>query len=241
MQATLTWIDLTAGDRDRMRRVLDLFNEQGTLDEMGLGSLRDALSDTLFPGTSYIHTRLRYVLFIPWLYQRLEHRRTRAADVARAARRAEIELIGPLEESPNPEGIIGVRARQTLARLPSSVYWSALTRWGIFIGEQSQAWYHAHFDTLVDGRGATGRADDPGVVWSREPHWHPRLPEPPGGFPWEASFALTGGGGGLPARPPRGTVREHPPRVAGPQGIRRAGEADLGRPRGLERPGRHSR
>ena len=48
-----------------MRRVLDLFNEQGTLDEMKLGSLRDALSDTLFPGTSYIHTRLRYVLTGP--------------------------------------------------------------------------------------------------------------------------------------------------------------------------------
>ena len=192
MQATLTWIDLTAGDRDRMRRVLDLFNEQGTLDEMGLGSLRDALSDTLFPGTSYIHTRLRYVLFIPWIYQRLEHRRTKASDVARAARRAEIDLIGPLEESLAPEGIIGVRARHTLARLPSSVYWSALTRWGIFIREQSQGWYHGHFDTLVDSRGATGRADDPGVVWSREPHWHPRLPAPPADFPGEASFALTG-------------------------------------------------
>ena len=191
MQATLTWIDLTAGDRDRMRRVLDLFNEQGTLDEMGLGSLRDALSDTLFPGTSYIHTRLRYVLFIPWLYQRLEQRRIRAADVARVARRAEVDLIAPLEENPDSEGIIGVRARHTLARLPSSVYWSALTRWGIFICEQSQGWYHAHFDTLVDGRGATGRADDPGVVWSREPHWHPRLPEAPGPFPGEASFGLT--------------------------------------------------
>ncbi len=40
MQATLTWLDLTASDRDKMRRVLDLFKEQGTLDEMGLGSLR---------------------------------------------------------------------------------------------------------------------------------------------------------------------------------------------------------
>ena len=59
MQATLTWIDLTASDRDKMRRVLDLFKEQGTLDEMGLGSLRDALSDALFPGTSSIQTRLR--------------------------------------------------------------------------------------------------------------------------------------------------------------------------------------
>ena len=44
MQPALSWIDLTAGDRDKMRRVLDLFNEQGTLDEMGLGNLGDAVS-----------------------------------------------------------------------------------------------------------------------------------------------------------------------------------------------------
>ena len=94
MQATLTWLDLTASDRDKMRRVLDLFKEQGTLDEMGLGSLRDALSDALFPGTSSIQTRLRYVLFIPWLYRRLEDRRVRAGEVRQAARRAEIDLIG---------------------------------------------------------------------------------------------------------------------------------------------------
>ena len=29
---------------------------------MGLGRLRDALSEALFPGTSTIQTRLRYVL-----------------------------------------------------------------------------------------------------------------------------------------------------------------------------------
>ena len=57
MGATLTWLDLTASDRDRMRQVLDLFKEQGTVDEMGLGSLRDALSEALFPGTSTIQTR----------------------------------------------------------------------------------------------------------------------------------------------------------------------------------------
>ena len=94
-----------------MRRVLDLFKEQGTLDEMGLGSLRDVLSDTLFPGTSSIQTRLRYVLFIPWLYQRLETRRVRSGDVERAARAAEVDLIGPLERSGDPQGTIGLVAR----------------------------------------------------------------------------------------------------------------------------------
>lgn len=191
MQATLTWLDLTATDRDKMRRVLDLFKEQGTLDEMGLGSLRNVLSDALFPGTSYIHTRLRYVLFIPWLYQRLEARRVPRSDLERVARAAEVDLIGRLEQSEDTGGIIGVAARGSLVRLPSSVYWSALTRWGIFQPQQSQGWYHSHFDALAEGRGVVGRADDPGVVWSQQAHWHPRLPRPPKGFPWEASFALT--------------------------------------------------
>ena len=174
MQATLTWLDLTAGDRDKMRRVLDLFKEQGTLDEMGLGSLRHALSDALFPGTSSIQTRLRYVLFMPWLYRRLEDRRTGAGEVQQAARRAEVDLIGPLEQNPDNRGIIGQRARGSLVRLPSSVYWSALTRWAIFRPRQSQGWYHSRFDALVDGRGVVGRADDPGVTWSRQVHWHSR-------------------------------------------------------------------
>ena len=191
MEPALTWIDLTASDRDQMRRVLDLFKEQGTLDEMGLGSLRDALSDALFPGTSSIQTRLRYALFIPWLYRRLEDRRVRSSDVERAARHAEVDLIGRLAQNEDAKGVIGLVARGSLVRLPSSVYWSALTRWGIFRPQQSLGWYHSRFDTLVDGRGGVGRADDPGVIWSQDAHWHPRLPEPPAGFPWDASFALT--------------------------------------------------
>ena len=191
MDPTLTWLDLTASDRERMRRVLDLFSEQGTLDEMGVGSLRDALSDTLFPGTSTLQTRLRYVLFIPWVYQRLEDRRVGADDVKRQARKAEIDLIGPLERSRDAEGIIGARARGSLARLPSSVYWTALVRWGIFQPERSQGWYHTHFTRFAGGREGVGRADDPGIVWTREPSWHPRLPEAPDSYPGEASFALT--------------------------------------------------
>ncbi len=191
MQATLTWLDLTASDRDKMRRVLDLFNEQGTLDEMGLGNLRDAISDALFPGTSYIQTRLRYVLFIPWIYQRLEARRVRSVDVAQAARKAEVDLIGRLEQGQDKKGIIGVLAGHSLVRLPSSIYWSALTRWDVFRPQQSQSWYHTNFDTLLEGRSDVGRADDPGVIWSRDAHWNPRMPEPPDGFPEGASFALT--------------------------------------------------
>lgn len=46
----------------RPRRIIDLFDEKDTRDELGLGAARDALSDLMFPGTSTIQTRLRYML-----------------------------------------------------------------------------------------------------------------------------------------------------------------------------------
>lgn len=191
MEPALTWLDLTVGDRDKMRRVLDLFNEQGTVDEMGLGSLRDALSDALFPGTSTIQTRLRYMLFIPWIYRRLEGRQISSDRVAQQARKEEIALIRPLLEDEDTGGVIGARSRGSLRRLPSSIYWAGLVRWGIFMHGQSQGWYHTHFKTLSNGDRSVERADDPGVVWSRKPNWHPRLPETPKSFPDDALFALT--------------------------------------------------
>ena len=191
MGATLTWLDLTASDRDRMRQVLDLFNEQGTVDEMGLGSLRDALSEALFPGTSTIQTRLRYVLFVPWIYSHLEAWRTAASDVSTQLRKAELDLIGPLLKNGRSQGVIGERARGSLARQPSSVYWTALVRWGLFLHERPQGWYHTHFTGLLHGGGAEETADDPGIVRTRQPNWHPRLPAPPPEFPYEASFDLT--------------------------------------------------
>ena len=191
MEGTLTWLDLTSGDRSRMRRVLDLFNEPGTIDEMGLATLRDGFSDALFPGTSTIQTRLRYVLFVPWIYRRLEAKRTSSADVAAAGRRAETALIRPLRHS-NEDGIIGVRAGASLARLPSSVYWHALVRWGVFQHDRSQAWYHSNFRRLAgQGPSAAVAADDPGVMDLRRPNWHPRLPKPPDDFPTGISFSLT--------------------------------------------------
>ncbi|MCP8900945.1 DUF6361 family protein [Gilvimarinus xylanilyticus] len=134
MSATLSWLDLTSSDREKFRGILDLFSEQGTVDELGLGSLRDAFSDALFPGTSVLHTRLRYVLFVPWLYQALEHRGA-GGDVVDAARKKEVELIDHLAAT-GEDGVIGVQARASLVRLPSSVYWFALSRWGTCVHQQ---------------------------------------------------------------------------------------------------------
>jgi len=52
MASTFGWLDADNEQRRRMLEVVDLFKEEGTLDELGIGSIRDALADSLFPGTS---------------------------------------------------------------------------------------------------------------------------------------------------------------------------------------------
>lgn len=191
MQPTLTWLDLTADDRDKMRRVLDLFSEQGTVDELGLGTLRDHLADALFPGTSSIQTRLRYTLFIAWLYQDLERKRVSGADIRERARAAELALIGPLLQNEDADGVIGSSARGKLRRLPSEAYWAGLVRWGLFAPEKSQGWYQRHFESLTRKPPSSAHPDDPGIVWTAQRTWHARLPKAPNDFPGVASLALT--------------------------------------------------
>ena len=55
------WIDFSKKDRDIAMSVLRQLTEQGAMDELGIGTVRDAFSDILFPGTSTIQTRAKYL------------------------------------------------------------------------------------------------------------------------------------------------------------------------------------
>lgn len=126
MGSVLTWLDFSEHERRKALDVVDLFREKDTRDERGVGMVRDALADLLFPGTCTIQTRARYFLFVPWLYKRLERQKSSVPDAARLARRAELNLIDALADSGETDGVIGIEARQTLKRLPSNVYWQGL-------------------------------------------------------------------------------------------------------------------
>ena len=80
-----------------MLELVDQFHEQGTVDYLGIGQIRDAFGDLLFSSTSTLHTRLRYTLFIPWLLQRACRERN-AAEMAEAMRRLEFRLIDSLKK-----------------------------------------------------------------------------------------------------------------------------------------------
>lgn len=105
-----------------MMDIVDLFREKGTVDELGLGTIRDAIADRLFPGTSRVMSRARYYLLVPWMYRALEAKEVRASEFERRARNAELGLIEVIAASDDRAGNIGRRAGFALKRLPSSIY-----------------------------------------------------------------------------------------------------------------------
>jgi hypothetical protein len=191
MTSTFTWLDFSEHARRKMLDVISAFGEKETRDELGIGVVRDAFADMLFPGTSTIQTRAKYFLFVPWIYVGLEKKRTSSYQVAERARHAEIALINALVKSEDSAGTIGVDARQSLQRLPSNIYWNGLDVWGIRLFKGSQNQYHRYLDSFYVSLKQTTRNDD------GEPaegnflyNWQAGLPSAPVGFPEKASFRL---------------------------------------------------
>jgi hypothetical protein len=132
MASTFAWLAVDTEQRRRMMEAVELFRDQGTIDDLGIGAIRDGISDTLFPGTSTLHTRLRYVLFVPWLLEIAAQKET-AEQMAWAFHDIERDFIDALKRGMGDakEGIIGRRAGRNLQRVPSAVYWGTLISWGI--------------------------------------------------------------------------------------------------------------
>ena len=68
----LGWIDFSKSERSKVLSVLDLLQEKGTLDELGIAPIRDGFANIFFPGTSTIQTRAKYFLIVPYALWDLE-------------------------------------------------------------------------------------------------------------------------------------------------------------------------
>ncbi|QEG27769.1 hypothetical protein GobsT_25330 [Gemmata obscuriglobus] len=170
-----------------MLDVIDLFREQETRDELGIGTVRDAFADAFFPGTSTIQTRARYFFFVPWVYRDLEHRRVPSDKARDRARKGEVATIFALLKSNDTSGLLGKQAKEALQRLPSSVYWQGLRVWGVCLFPGSLDQYHRSLD------GYYRRADRADAELPAAPNWHAGLPGAPEGFPENITFRLTPG------------------------------------------------
>jgi hypothetical protein len=52
LRSSVSWLDFAEDDCRTMMEVVSLFKLRETRDELGVGSIRNAFSDLLFPGTS---------------------------------------------------------------------------------------------------------------------------------------------------------------------------------------------
>lgn len=186
MASALTWLDYSERDRRRALDVVDLFRETGTVDELGLGSIRDSFAELLFPGTSTIQTRACYFLLVPWTFLRLERLGVPSDKIAERSAWEERSLNAKLLEGEDTQGVFGARAGWSLKRLPSAAYWGGLRSWGIRLVAGHM---HVYFRSL-DGfyrrvKAARDTPRDPEAAPTTPANWHPHIPEPPTGFPYE--------------------------------------------------------
>lgn len=187
MPSILSWIDHDSEAYARSKRIMALFSERNTQDALGLGGIRDSFSDILFPGTSTIHTRLRYMLIVPWVYLYQEEKGVLSREFGRAVDAMERDLIDVLSETVSDKewGVFGGSSGRALKRLPSEVYWGGLGSWGIKLYPGTQNQYYRDIDLIYRRRKADekyGDGTDDSVNYGFYT-WHPRLPSPPEGFP----------------------------------------------------------
>lgn len=128
------WIDISKEQRNKVLSVLRLLAEPGALDELGIGTIRNAFSDIFFPGTSTIQTRAKYLFIVPYIMLELERENLKPHEFLNLLSEKELQLIDVLAKD-GEQGVIGADARESLKRKPSSIYWNALRIYGFFTHE----------------------------------------------------------------------------------------------------------
>ena len=134
------FIDFSKEERNRVLSTLKLLGDQSALDELGIGTVRDAYADILFPGISTLQTRAKYFVLIPYLFakgtQLAENGKLHSGrEFLQWLHQTEDHLVPVLlKNSPDESGIIGsvaYRQRRSVKIKPSSIYWSGLRSFGI--------------------------------------------------------------------------------------------------------------
>ncbi|MBA3973804.1 MAG: hypothetical protein C0504_06250 [Candidatus Solibacter sp.] len=175
---------------------------KGVRDEIGFLFLHQAYADRFFPGTSVQQTRLRYALFVPWIYEKisaLDAKRRRQQPIEKLVLDEEVRLTGRLLESNEEDGVIGKRVwnqQRASAQPATMVYWSALGAWGILRRLE---------DSSLPSRSAVHRLlgrdwlrvhvrDEEGIPIDEAHNLFVTLPKPPDGWKNQAApitFRLT--------------------------------------------------
>ena len=139
----LGWVDFSKTDREKVLDVMNLLQEQGAVDEIGIGLIRDAFANYFFPGTSTVQTRAKYFFIVPYILQEAVSGKygTQVNTILQKIDSEEkncglLLYQKSIDEGINPigVGIIGARVlpQNWVARKPSNIYWNGIRTYHIF-------------------------------------------------------------------------------------------------------------
>jgi hypothetical protein len=159
----------------------------GVRDEIGFLIIHQRYADYFFPGTSVLHTRLRYALFVPWIYQTL-YEESSVGPARDRVQRAEVSLAGRLNKTSKGDGVIGGLNYPNPTSQPASIsYWSALGAWKILREQDGRLPSRAHVHALLQSKHRKV-VDDDGQVLARTEL--PFIALPPRPTDWTGSGPL---------------------------------------------------
>lgn len=162
--AGLGWIDFSPEHRDKVASVIELLKPEGRVDELGIGIIRNALSDVLFPGTSTIQTRAKYFLIVPRIFKDYQTKyedkkaKPKLKDYLRERENHYIRVLAEKYTDTDEQGVIGITMAGTsksreLVRKPSSIYWTGLRLYKIIRTSLSLTEYiskHDRGDSIIE-------------------------------------------------------------------------------------------
>lgn len=137
----LGWIDFSKEDREKVLDVINLFQEEGAVDELGIGTIRDAFANYFFPGTSTVQTRAKYLLIVPYILKEASEG-VYGNNYSQIMKQIDVEEKNCgllfMQNCPDEDGIIGKRVlpKGWVSRKPSNIYWNGIRTLGI-IGDKS--------------------------------------------------------------------------------------------------------
>jgi hypothetical protein len=164
----------------------------GVRDEVGFLIVHQRYADHFFPGTSVLHTRLRYALLVPWIFETLRRRKTAPPDFAQAYVDLEHDLTGRLKKG-EKDGVIGGDVHpKPISQPPAYVYWTALFKWGL-IGARpdGRPWSRADMARLLAASRSPAFLDDDGKPFDAAPWPIIDLPDLPTDWAGKAAMSLT--------------------------------------------------
>ena len=146
---------------------MDLMGMGGVVDELGIGMIRDAMSNKLFPGFSTLYTRAKYFFITPYIIFEREKRQTKSQSGMDYFHKAEVDtnriIIQYYENHPkqSDESYFGKEKKDGhLKRQPSEIYLNGIEHLHLLESEGSLEQILSDRHSLMDELLSKDRGDN---------------------------------------------------------------------------------